>query len=123
MEFDAVAASFRADAADAGTFLEVLAKKLEEALPGSVKVRRHGGLFRKDHPVVEIRAQMGDWSFHLERTEEGQLVSERSHAVRGIALSSERMELDQWIVALTEALVERARHSGNAAEALRRFLA
>ena len=44
--FDLLAASLRADAADLKTFMEVLATKLSDALPNMVRVEREGGLFR-----------------------------------------------------------------------------
>lgn len=122
MGFDLVAASLRADAADEKTFLEVLAQKMQEALPGGVEVRREGGLFRKEHPVAEIVLTLGDWIFRLERSRGGRLIAERSHVVRGVVLSSERVDTDEWIASLTHALVESSQHSGVAAEALRRFL-
>jgi hypothetical protein len=45
MDIDLLAASLRADASDLGAFVEALAVKLEEAVPGAVRVeRRRNGL-------------------------------------------------------------------------------
>jgi hypothetical protein len=121
-DFDLVSASLRADAADLGTFLEVLAGKMEAALPGAVEVRRSGGLFRKEHPVREILLSLGEWQFRLAARPGGELRAERAHTVRGIALSSEQMEVDAWLEALLQALAAHAKSSATAAESLHRLL-
>jgi len=122
MAFDLVAASIRADARDAATFLEVLAGKLQAALPGAVQVRRSGGLFARQRPVAEIALTLGDWHYRLEAGPGEQLHGERAHTVRGIALKSELMELGAWVDGLLEALAGHARSSATGAEALRRLL-
>ncbi len=54
MDFELLAASLRADAGDAGAFLEALAAKLGGALPHRVRVERGGGLFSHGHPVRRL---------------------------------------------------------------------
>jgi hypothetical protein len=120
-DFDLVAASLRADASDLGTFMEVLARKLEEALPGVAEVHRAQGLFRRDHPVQEIRIVLGEWTFQL-RANHGGVVGERAHTVRGIALKSEDMQLDAWLTALLGELEAYARSNATAAASLQRLL-
>ena len=121
-DFDLLAASLRADATDNRTFLEVLAGKLETALPGGVEVRRAGGLLRRDHPVTDITLSLGDWRFHLATHGGANVRAERTHLVGGIALKSEPLELDAWIGALAEALVAHAKSNAIAAAALHQFL-
>lgn len=121
LDFDLVAGAIRADASDAATFIHVLAGKLEAALPGAVRVRRGGGLFAREHPVVEITVELGEYTFRLV-SERGGLRAERSHTVRGVALQSENMPLDAWVDALLAALRVHARGSATASEALRRLL-
>ncbi len=121
-DFDMVAAALRADATDLGTFVEVLARKLESALPGGVQVRRAGGLFRKDHPVQEIVVQLGEWQFRLLAGGGGVARAERAHSVRGISLKSEELGVDGWLEHLLAALREHARSSAAAAESLHNLL-
>ena len=121
LDFDLVAARLRADAQDLGTFMEVLARKLEEALPGAAEVRRAGGLFRRDHPVNEIRVVLGEWNFHLRAAPAG-VAAERAHTVRGVALKSEELPLDAWLAALLEALRQYAQSNSTAAQSLERLL-
>lgn len=121
LDFDLVAARLRADAQDMGTFMEVLARKLEAALPGVAQIRRAGGLFRHDHPVTEIRLVLGEWTFAL-RAEAGGLVGERAHTVRGVALKSDQLPIDAWLAALLGVLREYAQSNAQAAQSLEHLL-
>ncbi len=120
-EFDRVAAALRADARDLATFLEVLADKLEHALPGGVQVDRTGGLLRKPRRVVRVRLELGDERFQLERRESG-LEAVRTRVVRGIALKSDTVPLDAWIDGLSQALARSAVESSAASQALARLV-
>jgi hypothetical protein len=122
MGFELLAASLRADAGDARAFVEALARKLGDALPHRVHVDRHGGLFSHEHPVQRIQVQLGDWEYQLIGGPGGALEARRTHLVRGVALKSEQMGLDEWIDALSAELAELARHSAQDHEALRRLL-
>jgi hypothetical protein len=64
-DFEMLAASLRADAADVRTFLEVLATKLSGALPSLVQVEREGGVFKKEHRVKAIRVQIEEHGYEL----------------------------------------------------------
>ncbi len=121
-EFDLLAATLRADAQDSATFLEVLATKLEDALPGAVSVRRSGGLFRRDHPVSELTVTLGEWRLRLHAVPGGVPRAEREHLVRGVSLRSETVDLDAWIETLARALADHARSGATAAASLQRFL-
>jgi hypothetical protein len=122
LSFDLLAGALRADARDTATFLEVLAAKLEDALPGRVQVRRAGGLLRKVHPVTDLEVALGEERFHIHAPAPGQLEARRSRAVRGIVLKSEAMPLPQWIDALSHALVASAEESEADRAALERLL-
>src|SRR5205823_3833051 len=88
MGFELVAASIRADASDLKTFLDVLAVKLEQALPGMVFIEREGGLFKRERKVQVIRIQIEDKLYDLARAGGG-LEARLSHQVRGITLKNE----------------------------------
>ena len=67
VDIDLLAASLRADAADTGAFVEGLAAKLEETLPGRVNVKRaRSGLFGPKL-VKEIAVDAGDERLELAR--------------------------------------------------------
>lgn len=103
--FDLLAASLRAGAADMATFVPVLAEKLAAALPTRVAIQRAGVL--RHGPAQGLVAELEPWRFSM-RMERGRPVAERTHTVRGIALKTETLPLDAWILALTAALADLA---------------
>ena len=119
--FDLLAASIRADAADVRTFLEVLATKLEDALPGQVTVHRAGGLLRRRRPVQALAISLG--SRRYEMRQRGDAVGAQvAHRARGITLRTEEWPVDAWIEALSRDLAEHARASAEARAALARLI-
>ena len=119
--FDMVAAGLRADATDLNAFVEALAVKLEGALPGRVKIARHGGLLSRSKGVREISVDMGDSRYSLV-SNGGRIETTRRNEVRGIAIKSEPLELDEWIAALSRELEAAARESADGRQALERLL-
>ncbi len=122
MGFEMLAASLRADAGDSLAFMEALAAKLGGALPHRVRVERGGGLFSHTHPVRQITINLGDWQYLINAAPDGTLAAERTHAVRGIALKSEPVALEQWIDDLTAGLAALAQASLQDRMALQRLL-
>jgi hypothetical protein len=100
--FDMVAAGLRADATDLNAFVEALAVKLEGALPGRVTIARQGGLFSRSKGVREISVDMGNSRYGLV-SNGGRIETTRRNEVRGIAIKSEPLELDEWIAAVARA--------------------
>ncbi|HLI56786.1 MAG TPA: hypothetical protein VKY26_07080 [Actinomycetota bacterium] len=122
-DFELVAASLRADATDMATFVEVLAGKLEAALPGRVQVERHAKkLFSHDKVVSRIAIDLGDVRYSLVPGAGGDLECGRAKAVRGIVLKTDRLGLPDWIESLARDLAAQARSSEQARLALERLL-
>lgn len=118
-DLDLVAASLRADAGDLRVFVEVLASKLEQTLPGHCRVRRAG--FRGKGSVREISVDVGDGRYEL--TQDGGAVStRRSSVVRGITLKNEDLGLDAWIDSLAAQVVAEADRSERGRAALEKLL-
>jgi hypothetical protein len=122
MGFELLASSLRADLSDEGAFLEALATKLGGALPHRVTIQRGGGLFSHTHPIQRMSVNLGDWEYDIHAEHGGTLAAARTHAVRGIALKSEPMSVDEWIETLGEELALLARHSAQDRAALQRLL-
>ena len=120
-DLDLLAASLRADAGDVDAFVEALAVKLEEALPGQVEVERRGGLLGGGKRVRRIEVTLGDQRYELE-AERGRVTCRRRSVVRGIALKTQELDLDAWIAALSQDLVEEAERSERGRQALARLL-
>jgi hypothetical protein len=121
--FDLAAAGLRGDGAELSVSVEVLASKLEQALPGRARVERRGGglLGRGAKHVRQVRVELG--SNHYELTVDGGRVEGyRERQVGGIAIKREPLRADEWIAALTADLRSEADSSAQARTALERLL-
>lgn len=121
LSFDVLAASLRQDTRDLAVFSEVLAKKLEQAVPAYVRVERQGGLFQKNPPVRRITVNFDPWAYVLEN-HRGRVAASRVKMVRGVAIKTDPMDLNPWIDAVSEELVQVANQESQARESLERFL-
>jgi hypothetical protein len=119
--FDQLAAALQADSGDLSTFLEVVAGKFEAALPGRTKVERDGGMLRRRRQVKRVSLELGELRFELARSG-GAVVAQCTKVVRGIALKTERLNLDAWLQELAQALTVQASASSQDRVALERLL-
>ena len=119
--FDLVAASLRADTVDMRAFAAALAVKLEQTLPGMVRVERHGGLFSRDKQVRSISATFGEQCYRLD-VDGGRVEASRQRSVRGIVLHTDSLGLDDWIDGLSRELTAAASTSEQSRAALARML-
>jgi hypothetical protein len=120
--FDLDASTLRADGADLSVYIEVLARKLEDALPAETDVRRRSKGFLSREKVVEIVAvSLGDQRYTLEREGRG-VVASRAQQVRGVVIKRQPLDLDEWVKALTGQLSELAAGSAAARTALERLV-
>jgi hypothetical protein len=121
-DFELLAASLRASSGDLGTFVEVLADKLDRALPGRVKITRHAArLLSKQKRVTAIELDLGETRYLLV-ARDGAVETRCATAVRGIVLKSEAVSLDAWIGALLRELASEARTSEQSRLALEQLV-
>jgi len=108
-DFDLSAGGLRADQADIGLSVEVLASKLENALPGIAAVRRRkvGGFRSKRLVVDQILLALGEQQFEIAREDHGYRCTCHK-VVRGITLSRKEIAMDDWIAAVVEGVQARA---------------
>ena len=120
--FDLAAAGIRFDGAELAVAVEVLARKLELALPHATRVTRRGKRFLSKEKVVEaIEVTLGEGRYAL-RVRGREVDAERAQEVRGVVIKRQPLALDAWIQALTGELGEQAQTSAGAREALARLL-
>jgi hypothetical protein len=121
-DIDLLAASLRADLSDVGAFVEGLATKLQEALPGSVRIERarRGLMGPKAVRSISVEAEGG--RLELVRTEREQVETVRARVSGGIVLKREPMEIEAWLDALGKTLAEAAERSERTRQALERLL-
>ena len=117
--FDLDAAGLRADGADLAAYVEVLARKLEDALPRQTEVRRRSkGLLSREKVVDTIEVKLGEFRYTLAR--DGRAA--RAKEVRGVVIKREDLELEAWVGGLAGELRELAAGSAEARAALERLV-
>lgn len=122
-DFDLTAAGLRADGEDVRVSLEVLASKLEQALPGHTHVERRGqGLLgRGPKHVRVVRVDLGGMRYQLTIDSE-RVEGFREREVGGISIKRETLDPQAWVTALTEDLRAEAERNADARSALTRLL-
>jgi hypothetical protein len=121
--FDLAAAGLRGDGEELQTAVEVLAAKLEQALPQQARVERHGGglLGRGTKRVRFVRVEVGSNAYLLS-VDGGRIEGFRERQVGGISIKRDPLDPDEWIAALTADLSDAAERSSAARIALDRLL-
>lgn len=121
LDMDLLAASLRADSSDLGAFVESMAAKLEEAVPGRVRVERHRSGMFGPKSVRSVSVDLGDQRLEL-RAERGGVQTRCAKLSAGIVLKNEALEIDAWLATLGEALAAEANRSEATRQALERLL-
>ena len=120
--FELLAASLRSSSGDLATFVEVLADKLEHALPGRVAVERRAvRRFSKEKRVARIELALGD-NRYIAVAKDGALETRCAKAVRGVVLKTEELPLEAWLDALARELAIEAEASEQLRLALEQLL-
>ena len=120
-DLDLAAAALRADLTDTDAFVEGLATRLEQALPGFVEVKRAKSGYRGPKLVSEILVQAGDEHLQLRRRG-GHVETARARISGGIAIKTEALEIDAWLQALTAAVGQQAARSERTRLALQQLV-
>lgn len=120
-DLDLLAASLRADSGDLKAFVESLAVKLQETIPGRVEVERRRSGLRGSKAVRRIAVDAGDLRLEL-KTQDGAIETRCSRLSAGIVLKNERLDTEAWLLVLGQALVAEAQRSEATREALARLL-
>jgi len=110
----------RAYVADQRQFLTFLAQALEKALPGETELK-HSGFFSYKR-IVSVSLQLGNDRYTIEDPGRGPLIAMRVHVVRGIAVKTEEISMEQALAEIGEALDHRAKTSEAARNALAAML-
>ena len=121
LDFDLLAASLRADSSDVGAYVGSLAARLEEALPGRVRVYRWRERMFAPKQIGKVVLDLGDRRLEL-RYDGAGLQTSCARLSGGIVLKNEALEADEWLAVLSEALLAEARRSETTRKALERLL-
>jgi len=121
IDLDLLSASLRADSSDLAAFVESLAAKLEETVPGRTRVdRRRAGMFGPKL-VRSVAVDLGDRRLQL-ISNGGSVQTRYAKVSGGIVLKNEEVEIEAWLAALSEALAAEAERSEATRRALERLL-
>jgi hypothetical protein len=122
-DFDLSAAGLRADVGELAVSVEVLASKLEQALPEIAVVERHkvGGFRSKRREVSRIAVVLGEERLELRR-EQGRVQCTRHKVVRGITLSKQELPMNDWITEILAGVAHSAEIGERDRAALRELL-
>lgn len=121
LKFGVAAALSKQYSQDQREFLSLLATMLQAAMPGSAETKMRGGLFSKK-TLQAVSANLGEYRYTLEDPGHGPLRATRTRIVRGIALKTEEIPVEDWVRELGACLDETARASAAAREALSRLV-
>lgn len=121
--FDLAAAGLRGDGTDLRISVEVLAGKLEQALPERTRVKRAGGglLGRGPRHVQALQVELAGTRYELLVAAAG-LEASRQKEVGGVVIKREALDPEAWIAALTGDLQAEAERSADARAALEGLL-
>jgi hypothetical protein len=122
IDIDLVAASLRAEASDVDAFVENLATKLEDTIPGGVVVQRaRSGMFGPKL-VRKITIDAAGQRLELVRGAGDSIETTCSRLSGGIVLKREPLATEAWLAALGARLAEEAQRSSQTRQALERLL-
>ncbi len=102
-------------AADQQAFLPMIAHLLMSSTPESVELIETG-LFKKSLRGVVLNE--GENRLTLEDSGRGGLQASYTRVVRGIALKTEKLTVEEWVTMVSELLEERAKENNAARNAL-----
>jgi spore maturation protein SpmB len=119
-DIDLIMAALRADTADLSMFLDVIAVKLADALPDHTQVERTAWPRRRVRAVTVDLGTVGNRRFRLQRGHGIQ--ADIAHVVKGVTLSTQRVQVDEWLRALATSLAEFGAAQARGREALDRLL-
>jgi hypothetical protein len=107
-------------AGDREMFLSLLVRAVETTVPERVTVDRTAGWFGRERTIRRLQVDLDDYRYRLDVVKGGALAATRTRIVRGIALKTDELPVEEWLQALSRALVEFARTHEAALDALKR---
>ena len=108
-------------ASDHRAFLDVFARAIERALPSETELLWRGGfLVKKEIRGFTLTIEPNRYT--LEDHGKGRLHGQKTHIVRGIALKTEDMPVEEFLREVGDALEAEVAKSGKARAALAAFL-
>lgn len=121
LEVELLAASVKLDSNGAKSALETLAKMLEAAVPERITINRSGWFLSKERPISELTVKFDEFQYQL-LVESGFVSARSMKLVRGVALKTNELSIEDCIQAILKELSSLASRSASARTALEEFL-
>lgn len=122
LQVDILAAALRSDQAQSADLVEFLAKQFEAMLPEHTSVTRGGWFLSSEKPVKELVIRFDDFHYQLLQEKKGLVSARELKVVRGVALKTNEINMDQWIQRVADNLSKLAEGNSKARQALNDFL-
>jgi hypothetical protein len=110
-------ALFRELQQDHELFIQYLAQALQTAFPNEAVMKFEGGFLSKKR-LVGVSIRLGDDDYAIAKPSRGPLETTRTHVVRGIALKTEPISVDQWLQEVSSQIEARVGKDSQARSAL-----
>jgi hypothetical protein len=98
-------------------FVQYLARALQAAFPNEAELKYEGGFLAKKR-LAGVSVKLGDDVYALTKPARGALQSSRTHVVRGIALKTEAVPIEQWLSEVSLQIEEAVGRDARARSAL-----
>jgi hypothetical protein len=105
--------------ADQVAFFRMLAQLFESALPAETEIK-HRGMFG-GKTIESLRISLGGDVYSMTE-KKGRVTAARTHVVRGIALKTEEIPVEEWLAEIETGLQNLAQKHEGAQRALREML-
>lgn len=122
LQLDILASMLSSDKKQSKEHVETLCGILEAILPEHVKTKRGGLFFSKQRPLEELTVQFEEIAYVFTVSKKGAVTAKKQKFVRGIALSSSEMAVQECIDSIVQHLTDLAAKSASARETLARFI-
>jgi len=122
LQMDVLAQMLKASQQEAGDLVELLAALLQSSLPDRTKVTRGGWFMSKERPVEELTIQFEDAGYQISKNKHGTVTVRQQKIVRGIALKSTDISMEQCINDLMTELTQLAEKHAETRAALNKFV-
>src|SRR5579862_5082436 len=81
---------------DHEVFIQYFAQALQTAFPNEAELKYEGGFLSKKR-LAGVSIKLGDDVYAVVKPAKGQIEATKTHVVRGIALKTESLPVDQWL--------------------------
>ncbi|MBX9670143.1 MAG: hypothetical protein K2X93_21260 [Candidatus Obscuribacterales bacterium] len=122
IQFEVLAARLKDDHGASVDLLELLAKMLDSSYSSGTKITRGGWIMSKERPIEELSVRFDEWQFQITRAKHGTVNASSKKLVRGVALKTNEISLEQCIEEILKEVVKLSEKNSQTRAALDKFI-